>query len=786
MISKIISHYKILEKIGEGGMGEIYLAEDMNLERQVAIKFLPQHLIEDKENVERFKREAKAAASLNHPNIVTIHDIIEENDQICIVMEYVEGKSLRDVISSHFQIPNSQSPIPNPKFPIPNFMDIISQICVGLWEAHQADIIHRDIKPENILVNKKGKVKILDFGLAKLKGVSNLTKDSSTLGTIRYMSPEQVKGEEIDHRSDIWSVGVILYELLTGRVPFTGDYSQAVLYSILHDNPDPIFRGKNSEEQQLEQIINKALAKDPNKRYQNIEQIHQALKNISASEKRDHFPPTVERISKRSKKIFLYATVLVLILLSVLISIIDNDEEKSRMDSIAVLPLSNLSGDPSQEYFSDGMTEAIISELANIKALKVISRTSIMRYKNTDKLLPEIADELNVEAIVEGSVLRAGDQVRITAQLIQAVKDQYLWARNYERDMRDVISLQREVASDIAKEIHISLTDQEKLTLKSARQLNPEAHEAYLHGLYHWNKRSKEDLEKSIEYYEKAIQIDPNYAEAYAGLAQTYTVMLAWSFMNYKDGNVKVNSYAKKALDLNENLSSGHVALAASLELEWLWKKAEIEYRRAIDLSPNYATAHQWYAEFLSELGRHEEAIEEMMIARDLDPLSLIINQNCGLVYYFAEEYDQAEYYLKKLIELDEEFGAPHYFLYLTYLAKGDNRQAINELKEMLIKNGNSKDLTETIEKVFISKGIDGYRQWSIDYMISEPRKRNVHDLVINYAALGQNDSAFYWLERQVNERSGWCNNIKVDPGLKKLRSDPRFDTLLRRINLIP
>ena len=551
MIGKAISHYKIIEKLGEGGMGEVYLAEDLKLERKVAIKFLPQHLTSDKENVERFEREAKAAASLNHPNIVTIYEIAEENDQIFIVMEYVEGKTLRVLLNT------------SSEFPIPNSTNIISQLCTGLSEAHQAGIVHRDIKPENILIDKKGNVKILDFGLAKLKGVSNLTKDSSTLGTIRYMSPEQVRGEDIDHRSDIWSVGVILYELNTGQVPFSGDYDQAVLYSILNDKPDPIHAGKNRDKCQLDSIIHKTLAKESEKRYQNIGQLHQELNSITIFDQQDDANIPASKISKRNKYILIYSGLAVIILLSILFSVFDFTDDIDPIDSIAVLPLANLSGDPSQEYFSDGMTEAIISELANIKALKVISRTSVMRYKKTDKLLPEIAKELNVEAIVEGSILRAGDQVRITVQLIEATEDHHLWAKNYERNMQDVISLQREVASDIAREIQVSLTDQEKETLISTRIIDPEAHEAYLRGLYHWNRRSEGDLEKSIQYYENAIEIDPRYAEAYAGLAHTYIVMVAWNFMEYEEGNPKEYFYAKKALELNENLSAGYVALAA-------------------------------------------------------------------------------------------------------------------------------------------------------------------------------------------------------------------------------
>jgi tetratricopeptide (TPR) repeat protein len=432
------------------------------------------------------------------------------------------------------------------------------------------------------------------------------------------------------------------------------------------------------------------------------------------------------------------------------------------------------------------MTEAVISELANIKALKVISRTSVMRYKNTDKLLPEIAKELNVEAIVEGSILRVGNQVRITAQLIQAAEDRHLWAKNYERNLQDILLLQREVARDIVDGVRVSLSEHEKETLNSARPLNPEAHEAYLRGLFHWNKRSEEDLQKSIDYYEKAIEIDPEYAEAYAGLAQTYIVLVAWSFMDYKEGNPKSYIYAKNALGLNDNLSSGYVALAATLEQNWLWKDAEDAYKKAIDISPNYATAHQWYAELLSPLGRHKEAIKEMKIARELDPLSMIINHNFGIVYYFARKYDKAEFYFKKIIELDENFGAPHYFLYLINLARGENVLAVNEFQKELAKDDELKDSAGMAEDVFQTSGIDGFRQWAVDYTISEPGHLSDHDLAMNYAALGQVDSAFYCLEKLVNKRSNWIRYLNVDPGLDNLRSDPRFDDLLKRMNLIP
>jgi len=767
MIGHTISHYIILEHIGAGGMGVVYKAEDTKLKRLVALKFLPAAFATDPTTKERFINEAQSASALEHPNICNIHEIDESEDgQLFISMAYYEGETLQNKIK--YERLRSKEAI-----------EYTLQIAEGLRKAHEKGIIHRDIKPANIIITNDEEAKILDFGLAKFRGQSKLSKSGSTLGTVAYMSPEQARGEEVDYRTDIWSLGVMLCEMVTGELPFNGEYEQGLVYAIINEDPDLSKMSDIPNSVEIKSIIQKCLTKDLNKRYQHIDMLVNDLKDIGEEVNSVHIKKS------KNNRLIVYPLILITLLIILIGAYFISPSEES-IDSIAVLPLANHSGDPSQEYFSDGMTEAIISELANIKALKVISRTSAMCYKNTDKLLPEIANELNVEAILEGSILRVGEKVRITAQLIKADEDQHLWAKNYERDLKNILLLQREVAQDIVDGVKVSLSEQEKGALSSERSIVPQAYEAYLQGKYHWNKRSEADLNKSIQYFEKAIEIDSNYAEAYAGLAQTYIVMVAWNFMDAKEGDAKSSIYAKKALELNDRLSSGYVALGANLEQKWRWKEAEEAYKKAIELSPNNATAHQWYSEILTPLGRHQEAIYEMQIARDLDPLSEIIIHNSGLTYCFAREYNAAKHYFNRIISLNEDFGNPHYFLYLISLANSEYDMAIKHIKDMFSKDEEMKNLIDTTERTYQTKGINGYRRWVIEYMKSHPEDMVPYEISIHYAALSEPDSAFKWLEMQYTNKTNFIRHLNVDPLWDNLRSDPRFNDLLRRMNLIP
>ncbi|MFQ5825159.1 MAG: protein kinase, partial [bacterium] len=555
MIGKTISHYKILEKLGEGGMGVVYKARDTKLDRFVALKFLPPQYTIDSEIQARFKREAKAIAALNHPNIITIYEIAEREGQSYIAMEYVDGESLKDVIAKK-------------ELSIDKVIEIASQICEGLQAAHQAGIVHRDIKPANILLEKTGRVKIVDFGLAKLKDVTRLTKESSTMGTLSYMSPEQIQSAEVDQRSDIFSVGVVLYEMITGQLPFKGDYEAAVSYSILHEEPEPLARYKAGISDALQRMVDKALSKDTNTRYQSAADLLADLKGLLKE-------PTIAAAVRPWKKIInrqhlIFAGVGLLLALAIYIIFSLNDlnffqsqkpatvETRGQwQNSIAVLPFENISPDPEQEYFCDGMTEQIITNLSQLQALKVIARTSVMKFKNTEKTIPEIGEELHVAHILEGSIRKVGNRIRVTAQLIEADEGYHLWAKDYDRELEDVFAVQDDVSEAIARALLKKLTTKEVEEIKTKQTKNSEAYEYYLKGEYfHYRKFlvtvRMEDFRKSEKMFKKAIDLDPNYALAHAGLADLYN-SYTYRIKDDKEYGDLQQNYIERAFRLDPN-----------------------------------------------------------------------------------------------------------------------------------------------------------------------------------------------------------------------------------------
>jgi serine/threonine protein kinase/Tfp pilus assembly protein PilF len=788
IIGKTISHYKITEKLGEGGMGEVYLADDLKLERQVAIKFLPEHLTKDKENVERFKREAKAAAALNHPNIVTIYDVIEEEDQICIVMEYVDGKSLREILNTPLRPPliggeSDISTIPSSEFRVPNALKIITQIAEGLSEAHKADIIHRDIKPENILIDSRGRVKILDFGLAKLKGISKLTKETSTLGTIHYMSPEQLQGKEVDNRSDIWSLGVVLYEMFTGEVPFKGEYEQAVIYAILNEDVKLSSTSQTNISNELVKIVSKCLQKNSADRYQSIQEFLENLIKYQKGNKADK-SNTNHLLSKRTITFF---AILVAMILLVFIFISIQSKEKKEFDSIAVLPLKNISGNPDQEYFSDGMTEALITELSKLKSLKVISRTSIMQFKETDKTLPEIAEELNVNVLVEGSALIIGNQVKITAQLIDAEQDQHLWAEDYVRDLRDILLLHKEVARTIALQVKSTLLPEEKLDFSEAKKVNPRAYEAYLKGKFYLHKFTKSDAEKAVQFFNSALKHQNDFALAYAGLAEAYNIMSCIRWISSKSGWMKSKEMALKALDIDNGLAEAHTMLAEVKYIyEWDWEGAEIEYKKAIEINPNYSTAHSWYAVFLSSMERHEEAIAEIKIAQELDPLFIRVKVTASIVFRNARQYERAEDQLLKLIHINAELPLAHFHLGKLYLITRRYEDAIFEIEKAFVL---AKDSTRVprLAQAYALKGNKIKARQLLDYWLrSKQEDIQSTEVALIYFALGEKEKTFEWLQKAYDLREIYLNRLKVDPRYDPIRNDKRYIDLLKKIGLTP
>ena len=773
MIGKTISHYRIIEKLGEGGMGIVYKAEDIKLGRTVALKFLTSQVMGTGESKDRFIHEARAAAALNHTNICTIYEIDETEGQSFIAMEYVEGENLKDRIQT--------GPLK-----LKEAVDLAVQMAQGLQDAHEKGIVHRDIKSANIMITSKGTAKIMDFGLAKTADWTQITREGTTLGTVAYMSPEQARSEPIDRRTDVWSLGVVLYEMVVGQLPFKGDYDQAVLFAIMNEEPEPVTSLRTGVPIDLERVIGKALAKEPDERYQHADEL---VADIRVLEKKiEHGGlrrPAARTISKRRVSVPLIVTIIVIVAAVILGRLLLFPKRAGPIDSIAVLLLKSLSGDPGQEYFTDGMTEALIADMAKISALRIISRTSVMRYKDTEKSLPEIAKALGVDAVVEGSVLLAGDRVRITAQLIEAATDRHIWAESYERDLRDILSLQRDVARAIADEIKVTLTPEEEVSLGAAPQIDPTAHEAYLKGRYHWNKRMKVDLERSIEYFQQAIDKDPDFAMAYVGLAETYCVLADWGFQSPKEMYPKAMETALKALEIDPALASVHATTGA---VQWKFyydhQKAEEEFKIAISLNPNYATAHQWYAEYLMDMRRFDEAITEIERALELDPLSLIMHCVRGSIYYYSKQYDKAIAALGEALKLDRDFWLAHRLLSLNYLEKGMYDEAIEAYKNTLIIFNVAEDHIASLEQAYRSAGIDGVNRWILDegYRVTEGLYNTPYLRAVAFARIGEIDSTFVWLDKSYEAGTMYMTSIRSDPSFDSIRSDPRYDELLKKV----
>ncbi|MDH3216959.1 MAG: protein kinase, partial [Candidatus Krumholzibacteria bacterium] len=674
MIGQTISHYKILEELGGGGMGVVYKAEDTKLKRTVALKFLPPELTRDKDAKTRFIHEARGASALQHNNICAIHEIEETPDgRLFICMDCYEGETLKQKIT--------RGPLQ-----VEEAIDIASQVTAGLSEAHAAGVVHRDIKPANVMVTDKGVVKILDFGLAKLAGQTKVTKTGMTVGTVAYMSPEQARGDETDSRSDIWSLGVMLYEMLAGRLPFRGEVEPAMLYSILNEDPEPVTRTRGDVPIAVEDIIEKALAKERAKRYETMDELLSELET-----QRDHLTLGIKerrfralrRLKRRKRLVAGTVAVVVLVAAAVLTQMFHT--RSMRIDSIAVLPLENLMGDPEQEYFVDGMTEALITELYKIGALRVISKTSVMRYKDTDKPLPQIARELNVDAVVEGSVFRAGERVRITAQLIGAEPERHLWADNYDRDLSDILALFSDVAQAIAGEIRVTLTPQEQARLASVRPVNPEAQELYLRGKYHIYKSTKAGAKEAIDYFQQAIEIDPDYAEAYAMLAGGHLLLWYFGDLSPEQARSRVAPPLQKALQIDDLLPEAHYIMATIKHyLDWDWAGAETEFKRAIELNANLAENRSEYAWYLVATGRFEEAIAQAKRAVQLDPFSYWTNLTLASTYYYAREYDLAIAHWQQMIELELNVPTAYWWLARTYVQMGAYEDGVKTLQKSL------------------------------------------------------------------------------------------------------
>ncbi len=756
-------------------MGVVYKAQDTKLDRLVALKFLPPELTRDPEAKQRFIQEAKAASTLDHPNICTVYEIGETAEsQLFIAMAYYEGETL------HQKIGNRQ-------LAIEHAINYAIHTAEGLQAAHKKGITHRDIKSSNIMVTTEDQVKIMDFGLAKTTAATMMTKTGATVGTVPYMSPEQARGEKVDHRTDIWSLGVVMYETIAGRLPFKSEYNEAIVYSILNEEPKPLTSLRSDVPMELERIVKKCLEKDRNNRYQHADELIVDLRQVRAGVGKEAPREKVLKPTKpqwRNWYLIGGAALVVALLLFILVPRFTSHSEV--ISSIAVLPLENLSHDPEQEYFADGMTEALITDLAKISALRVISRTSVMHYKTTKKTIPEIAKELNVDAVVEGSVQRSGDRVRVTAQLLHAPTDRHLWAESYERNLTDVLALQSEVALSIAKEIRAKVTPQEETRFTSARPVNKEAYNLYLKGRYFWNKRTPEALRKAVEQFQQAIEHDPNYALGYVGLADCYLVLEMYASLPASESLPKAKAAADRALQLDESLAEAHTSSALIYQHLWRWAEAEAEYKRAISLNPNYPTAHHWFATYFRTKRQFNDDMREMKRALELDPLSPIIGANVAWVYVLKNDLTSAIEQSKRIIELDPSFPPVHDGLGWAYLKQRQYEDAIAEFQKAVELSGRSSLFLSDLGYCYavIGRRAEAFlalKELEERYARRESIGRYVAGV---YAGLGERDQAFAWLEKDFQQRSGQFEYITFWFSFEDLRRDPRYADFVHRMGL--